>query len=140
MMRVIGRIVLVPIAFVLAALVAGYVLVTLGQEKITVGLSGRRPDEVSVGAVWDLMRMGRALFSTQTLIPALLLVIAGEVARIRQSMYYVIGGGLALLAVPFIARLGDASVLKASVTLWQVFATAGFAGGFVYWLLAGRNA
>lgn len=24
--------------------------------------------------------------------------------------------------------------------LWQVFATAGFAGGLIYWLLAGRNA
>jgi hypothetical protein len=24
--------------------------------------------------------------------------------------------------------------------VWQVFATAGFAGGFVYWLIAGRNA
>jgi hypothetical protein len=24
--------------------------------------------------------------------------------------------------------------------VWQVFATAGFVGGWVYWLLAGRNA
>jgi hypothetical protein len=24
--------------------------------------------------------------------------------------------------------------------VWQVLATAGFAGGFVYWLLAGRTA
>jgi hypothetical protein len=24
--------------------------------------------------------------------------------------------------------------------LWQVFATAGFAAGFVYWLIAGRTA
>jgi len=24
--------------------------------------------------------------------------------------------------------------------VWQVLATGGFAGGFIYWLLAGRNA
>ena len=139
-MRIVGRLLLVPIAFILAAVTTGFVLVSLGQERVVQGLSGRHADEVPLGAAWDLLKMGRALFSAQTLVPALLLVIIGEVARVRQSMFYVIGGGLALVAVPFIARLGDASVLKASATLWQVFATAGFAGGFVYWLIAGRNA
>jgi hypothetical protein len=31
-------------------------------------------------------------------------------------------------------------VLDLSPVVWQVLATAGFAGGFVYWLVAGRNA
>ncbi len=140
-MRTLGRILWVPLAAVLAALVAAFVLVSLGQERIVQGLSGRRPDDVPLGAVWDLLKMGRALFSVQTFLPALLLIIVGEVARIRQSMYYVLGGGVALVAVPLMARMTDgSSVLGASATLWQVFATAGFAGGFVYWLLAGRNA
>jgi hypothetical protein len=140
-MRTLGRLIWVPIAAVLSALVAAFVLVSLGQERIIQGLSGRRPDDVPLGAVWDLLKMGRALFSVQTFLPALLLIIVGEVARIRQSMYYVLGGGAALVAVPLIARLSDgSSVLGATATLWQVFATAGFAGGFFYWLLAGRNA
>ena len=140
-MRTLGRIVWVPIAFVIAALATGIVLASLGQERIVQGLGGRRPDEVPLGAVWDILKMGRALFSVQTLLPALLLVIVGEVARIRQSMYYVLGGGAALVAVPLVARLAEgSSVLGASAVLWQVFATAGFAGGFLYWLLAGRNA
>ena len=140
-MRTLGRIIWVPVAFVLAALVATFVLVSLGQERIVQGLSGRRPDDVPLGAVWDLFKMGRALFSVQTFLPALLLVIVGEVARIRQSMYYVLGGGASLVAVPLLARLTDgSSILGASATLWQVFATAGFAGGFLYWALAGRNA
>jgi hypothetical protein len=140
-MRTLGRLIWVPIAAVLSALVAAFVLVSLGQERIIQGLSGRRPDDVPLGAVWDLLKMGRALFSVQTFLPALLLIIVGEVARIRQSMYYVLGGGAALVAVPLIARLSDgSSVLGATATLWQVFATAGFAGGFLYWLLAGRNA
>jgi hypothetical protein len=32
------------------------------------------------------------------------------------------------------------NVVIPETTVWQVFATAGFAGGFVYWLIAGRNA
>jgi hypothetical protein len=70
-----------------------------------------------------------------------LLVIVGEVARIRSSAYYILGGGVALCALPLMAMAGSlSSDLSALGTLWTVFATAGFAGGFVYWLLAGRNA
>jgi hypothetical protein len=43
--------------------------------------------------------------------------------------------------VPFLARIGQGSaVTLPAASVWQVFATAGFAGGFVYWLIAGRNA
>ena len=40
------------------------------------------------------------------------------------------------------ARLGQqgAQPVLADHTVWQVFATAGFAGGLMYWLIAGRNA
>jgi hypothetical protein len=48
---------------------------------------------------------------------------------------------VALAVVPLMARLGQPlSVLDLSPGVWQVLATAGFAGGFIYWLLAGRNA
>ena len=58
-----------------------------------------------------------------------------------QRLYYVVGGGAALAVVPLLSRLGQpASVLEISPVVWQVLATAGFAGGFVYWLLAGRTA
>jgi hypothetical protein len=68
-------------------------------------------------------------------------VIVGEVARFRSALYYVVGGGLSIALVPLLVRLADpAQVLGLSSTVWQVLATAGFAGGFVYWLLAGRNA
>ena len=53
-----------------------------------------------------------------------------------------VGGGLALAAVPLVARYGQggSAMPDPDQLVWQVFATAGFAGGFVYWLLAGRNA
>jgi hypothetical protein len=65
----------------------------------------------------------------------------GEIARIRSALYYVIGGGIALAVVPLLTRVNQPmTVLELSPVVWQVLATAGFAGGFVYWLLAGRNA
>ena len=44
-----------------------------------------------------------------TLLPALLLVIVGEVARIRSAIYYVVGGGVALAVVPLLTRMGQPS-------------------------------
>jgi hypothetical protein len=141
MIRAFGRVILLPIAFILAMVAATFVIVSLGQERIVQAVTGRGPDDLPIGAAFDLLRLGGALISVQTLVPALLLVIVGEVARIKGALYYVVGGGIALAMVPLLSRLGQpASVLDLSPAVWQVLATAGFAGGFVYWLLAGRNA
>lgn len=140
-MRVLGRIILLPIAFLLAAVVTLFVIVSLGQERIVQAMTGRGPDNLPVDAAVDLLSLAWALLSVQTIVPALLLVIVGEVARIRGALYYVVGAGAALAAVPLLTRLGQpSSVLELSPAVWQVLATAGFAGGFVYWVLAGRNA
>jgi hypothetical protein len=136
-----GRVILLPVAFVIAALVTLYVIFSLGSERAIHALAGRNPDEVPVGAAVDLMALARALFSVQTLVPAILLIIIVEVGRIRGALYYVIGGGAALAIVPLLMRISNPSgILELSPVVWQVLATAGFAGGFVYWVLAGRNA
>jgi hypothetical protein len=140
MLATIGRLVLVPIAFVIAAAVAAFVAVSLGLERATHAMTGR--DGVAgYGDIIDFARQGLLLASGLSVVPALLLVIVGEVARIRQSMFYVVGGGLAVAATPIllaVSRSGALALPPAAV--WQVLATAGFAGGFVYWLIAGRNA
>ena len=141
MARTIGRIILVPIAFVLAALVTLFVIISLGQERVVEALSARRPEDLPVGAAFDLLGLGLSLFSVYTLLPALLVVIVGEVGRLRSALYYVAAGGAALAVVPFLTRLDQpARALELAPAVWQVLATAGFAGGFVYWVLAGRNA
>ncbi len=140
-MRALGRVLWLPIAFLLSAAVTVFVILSLGQERIVQAVAGRGPDEVTIGAGFDLLRLGVALASAQALVPALLLIIIGEVARIRGAIYYVVGGGAALAVVPLLARIGQPlTVLDLSPVVWQVLATAGFAGGFVYWLIAGRNA
>ena len=139
--RTIGRLILIPVALLLSGLVAGLVLVTLGLERITQATQGRWQDGDSIGGFYELVTQGHLLLTGLTLVPALAVVIVGEVARIRSSLYYILGGGLALVAIPLIARFGETSTLTLpSTVVWQVFATAGFAGGWVYWLLAGRNA
>ena len=139
MLATLGRMLLVPIAFLVAAAVALFVLVTLGSERITHAVQGT--EDVPISAAFELMGQAVALTSAMTALPALALVIIGEVARIRSIIYYVVGGGLCLVAVPALADFGrDGTLAMPSATIWQVFATAGFLAGFVYWLLAGRRA
>ena len=139
--RTLGRLLLIPIALVIAALVGGLVLFTLGLERITQATQGRWQDGDTISGLFDLILQGQLLISGLTVVPALAVVIIGEVARIRSMLYYVLGGGLAVVAVPLLARFGETGAISGLPTaVWQVSATAGFAGGWVYWLLAGRNA
>jgi hypothetical protein len=61
--------------------------------------------------------------------------------RVRSWLYYVLAGGLSLAATPILAapETAELSSILASHTM-TIFATAGFAGGLLYWLLAGARA
>lgn len=138
-LRTIGRIIWVPISFLIAAALAMLVLVTLGLETITHAVHNL--DEAdTISAAYDVIWQGTIIASGATILPALLVVIAGEVARIRSWIYYMIGGGVALAIIPLLAKIDPGTMTYALPALWHVFATAGFAGGLAYWLLAGRNA
>jgi hypothetical protein len=138
-LKTLGRLIWIPIAFLIAACASLFVLVTLGLETITHAIHNL--DEAdTVSAAFDVAWQGSIIASGATLIPALLVVIVGEVARIRSWLYYLIGGGLALAIIPLLARVDPGTMTYSLPALWHVFATAGFAGGIVYWLLAGRNA
>ncbi len=137
----IGRMIWLPIAFLISAVGAMLVLVTLGLERFTQATAGQVQDVDVIVRIFEIVLQGQVIASGLTLLPAIAVVIVGEVARIRSALYYVLGGGLALVAIPLLARYGMAGEGDTSSPLvWQVMATAGFAGGFVYWLLAGRRA
>ena len=123
----VGRFIVIPIALLIAALVSGFVLFTLGLERITGALQGNRSGDDVIVAMFDLTQQGLLLGTGLTLIPALVVVIVGEIARIRSAIYYVAGGGLALAAMPMLARMTDSgNVVIPETTVWQIFATAGF--------------
>src|SRR5262245_15317571 len=100
MFSTLGRLIWVPIAFILSAIGTVFFLVMIAQERIFEAMAGRGPESASLMAIIDLVRQGQVLLSGLTLIPAVVVVIVGEVARIRSSLYYIVGGGLALAAVP----------------------------------------
>jgi hypothetical protein len=139
--KTVGRMILIPLALLLGAAASFFVVVTLGLERITGALHQQAHQDDIVAGMMDLMNQGLILTTGLTIIPALLVVFVGEVAHIRSALYYVAGGGAALAAIPLLARVGQSGVVVLPEQIvWQVFATAGFAGGFVYWLIAGRNA
>ena len=142
--RTLFRIFLVPFAFMLALMVSIFVLFTLGQERIVqeLALGGQSGDWIDITAsLFRNMQVFMSLASAFTIVPSLLLIIIGEVSRIRSSIYYIVGGGAVLAAIPVLARLSSTDdFILPSATILQIFATAGFAAGLVYWLIAGRTA
>ena len=68
--RALGRIILVPLGFLLASLAAVAVLFTLGMERFTHAMHRREIDADTVSAMFDLAYQTIALFSTFTTIPA----------------------------------------------------------------------
>jgi hypothetical protein len=76
-----------------------------------------------------------------TALPGLIAAIAGEVLRLRSWMYYVLAGGAALAVIPALAAPDSADLPKVLASPYMtIFAASGFAGGFIYWLIAGRSA
>jgi hypothetical protein len=140
-LRTLGRLILVPIALLFGAGTAAMVAVFLGLQKITVAMAGKEGGAETVTAYWDIAIQGGALIAALTLLPALIVVIVGEVVRIRSWLYYMVGGGVSLGLLPLLAQsqMPDLASMPPAA-LWQVLATAGFAGGLVYWLIAGRTA
>lgn len=108
-------------------------------------------DELRRANPYDpMMRQGADIFGVViftatvapalTVLPALVAVVVGEVLHFRNWMYYVLVGGLALVAVPLLVAPPNELGTLPPTQVTAIFATAGFAGGFIYWLLAGRNA
>jgi hypothetical protein len=141
MMRALSRLILVPLGLLLAAITTAGVLLTLGLERFTRVRVGRELDTALIGQLFDVIVGASSLTTVGVVGPALLVVIIGEVARIRAPLYYILGGGAAMAALPLAARAGSLGPNLADLGfIWQVFATAGFLGGAVYWLVAGRGA
>ena len=145
--RTIFRVLWAATVFVFAFAVALGVLFLLGGLWVGDELRALAPQDP--GSSW----VGAAIFALTvvpalTIVPALVAVIIGEALHIRSWMYYVLADGAALLAVPLLAGAtgelavapGDLMVSLPAHQYMTIFAAAGFVGGFVYWLLAGRNA
>ena len=140
------RIVAVAIAFVLAIVAGTVTLFFLGARWAAGEATAFTPnnaDEFSqalnqgLGIIAFVLNVAPVL----TLLPGIAAVVVGEIARMRSLLYYVIAGGLSAALMPLIATAHENVESSAySAAYFSIIATAGFVGGFIYWLFAGRNA
>lgn len=144
-LRTVFRMVWVVVAFALAALAALAVLFALGAVWVGDELRAAAPNAPMIrhgGA----SALGFVLFAgtvtpALTALPALVAVVVGEILRIRSWMFYVLAGGASLAAVPLLVAPTAADLPAIATSQYMaIFAAAGFAGGFIYWLLAGARA
>lgn len=143
---VIRRILAVAFGFIVATMAGALTLFFLGARWAAQEATAFTPeaaDQTSqllnewLGVVAFFFTIGPAL----TLLPAIAAAVLGEVARIRSLLYYVLAGGAAAAVMPLIATRPEAmGSATYAAPYFTIIATAGFAAGFVYWLLAGRNA
>ncbi len=139
------RFIWVAVALVLAISVALVVLLALGGIWVGDELRAAAPHDAmfrhGADRVFGIVLFAGTVAPALTALPAILAAMVGEVLPVRSWLYYVPAGGAALAVVPLLtgAPPADLPALPPGQYL-TIFAAAGFAGGFVYWLLAGRRA
>ena len=138
-MTILVRIVMVFFGYLLACVAASIVL-TVGT------LTPEWDDLASLGmsslVVWSTVAVGAAIIATIAFTPSLLVIALAEGFAWRSSILYAALGGVLALAlsygIDFAGYVGDPGSSFARER--EVLAAAGIAGGFVYWLFAGRKA
>ncbi|MHA1548379.1 MAG: hypothetical protein ACTSYE_05555 [Alphaproteobacteria bacterium] len=120
---------LVPLGYIAAVLAAALTLaITAVDAAYGVGSTG-----TLFVAMFLLFYVGAITF-----LPWLLAVAAAELFAIRSVLFYLITAGLLGYAVHSLAPFSGGIELFERRAL--AFPVAGFVGGFVYWLIAGRRA
>jgi hypothetical protein len=122
------------------------VLFALGAMWVGDELRAAAPPQDPIFAHGGATVFGIVLFAgtvapALTALPGIVAVVVGEVLRVRSWIYYVLAGGASLAAIPILAGAPDEGVPAIpSGEYMTIFIAAGFAGGFIYWLLAGARA
>lgn len=76
-------------------------------------------------------------------LPVFILILISEIKGVKSSLFFCIGG--LLISILFIARSAIYTVTDPDIAphlplIYGSYASAGIIAGFVYWLIAGRNA
>ena len=156
------RLLLVPIGLTLAIpsgalfLMIGGVLEPSARAFLgNLSLSGLLALLLDVTEEQNLEAFGVFLFSTMMLVsmlliaPLVLVVLAGEILRLRSYVWYSGMCGVLTGAVPWLLRAGQSGEMTVSSTdpaqiaelrITLLLFLTGVVSGFVYWLVAGRSA
>jgi len=136
-MAILGRIVMMFIAYGLACIAAALVstvgtLTPAWDDLAALGLQS--------AALWSIVGVAAVVIWGMALLPALLIIVLAEGFALRSSVLYAVLGGALALALGFGLDFAGYIAEPGLAREREVFAAAGIAGGLVYWLAAGRNA
>jgi hypothetical protein len=138
-MALIGRILVILVAFFAASLAAGVVLVfSIVFPEWGSGRFGFDEGSFAVVATIGFVVIGSFGF-----LPALIIALVTEALNVRSALIYATGGAvLGALSYLGIARFDPGTMTMADGVRREVeiMAGAGIVAGLVYWLIAGRNA
>ena len=140
----VARWIWLALVFIMAVGLALIMLMALGSFAMGEELRDGYQPQGELGPLVEALSLmfGGATFlhvltPTLTILPAFIVALLGEIGQIRSSLYYIVAGGLSLVALPVLASPAGTPF---DSHFMAIFATAGFAGGALYWLLAGRKA
>jgi hypothetical protein len=137
-MRAIGRLFAAGIGFICAV-----VAVAVFMLAAEVGLSPAPGDTPSVywGQFAIYGSIAAAFVGAMVFVPWAVAALVTEIFSLRSIFVHVGGGGLIGLGASVLSARGPVEGIAAYVgSDLTLFVAAGFVGGFVYWLIAGRMA
>lgn len=138
-MAVLVRILMVMFAYALACVAAAIILTIGTLSPHGAELNGL---DAPAAAVWVLITIVAAMIAAIAAMPSLLVIALAEGFAWRSVLLYGALGGALALALGYGFGANGYSVMPAGSPPRdrEVMAAAGIAGGFVYWLFAGRRA
>src|SRR5882757_331340 len=139
-MSLIARLFVILLGFFAASLVAGLIVV---GAVLFPALSDFADGPIDPSALNIVLGFGFIFVSGFALLPGLVVVAITEAFYIRGVLAYAVGGGVVGLAcylglIPF-----DTTTLRFDGIVrrhLEIMTGAGIVAGFVYWVIAGRNA
>ena len=140
-MSLFGRIIVIVFALILAIIAAG---ITLAIAIVAPDWAGVDADPAERLSFFIVSFFATSFVGAVAILPAALLIVIAEAARLRSFLYYGVGGALVGLASYYgsdiSVRLENTTDVAPVANVLQLAAAAGIIGGLVYWLIAGRNA
>ena len=144
-MSLLGRIIVILFALVVASLAAGLAVAAALFGLQTHGLSG---DPVETFFFMGTVFVASTFAGSLSFFPAVILIALSEAFRLRSLIAHLVAGA-ALLAFVYASNVGprpyEESIDRAPAPApiareFELAAAAGAVFGFIYWLIAGRNA
>src|SRR5476651_1090298 len=140
-MSVLGRLIVIFFGLILAIMAAG---IALAIGIISPDWASSDSDPFERVSFFIFAFFATSFVGAAATLPALVLIVFAEAARMRSLLYYGVAGAVVRLAAYFgsdvSARLENTTDVVPVGHALQLAAAAGIIGGLVYWLIAGRRA